>query len=87
MSYMGAPSGTRIVANSSGNNVQMEMQFDYEDTPAKVDQFLKKLGWTEHFTNHPDTQKIGDVDTENMYFSWIEAMGYEWYRMITLGGA
>ena len=92
MSYMGAPSGTRIVANSTGNNVQMEMQFDYEDTPHKIDEFLKKLGWTEHFSNHPDTQatvyqKVNDTETENMYFSWAEAMAYVWYRMLTLGGA
>jgi len=91
MSFMVPPTGTTIRTNASGSGVQLELDFDYQDTPPKVDEFLKKVGWSEHYSNHPNTQetlyqKIGDEDTQGMYFTWVEAMAYEWYRTITLGG-
>ena len=88
--YDSFPVASKVTANTTGNGIELYAQPSNHDVPAKIQDFLTGMGWNTG-TYDPDTneqlfQKMSDVDISNYYFRWPEAMAYEWYRMMSLGG-
>jgi hypothetical protein len=88
--YNAWPDSTRIITTSTSNGIQFDMHHDEHRVPPNIEQFLGELGWTSQ-CNDPDTReqlytKVSDLDLSNKHFKWYEAIAYEWYRTMTLGG-
>ena len=90
MAYNQWPAKSQIIPVATANEVSFNFSGTPQATPNNVDQFLKKLGWTQNNVD-PDNddelyQKQNDPEISLMHFRWYEAVAYEWYRMMTIGG-
>jgi hypothetical protein len=85
------PDSTKVMAEATtSNNIQLFSKHEKEETPTDIKNFLAGLGW-QATMKHPDNEddlwsKPGDMEIASFYFRWYEAVAYEWYRMLTIGG-
>ena len=82
--------GSQVTTHASANTVEYKYSGAYQYVPVGIPVFLQDMGWNTT-CNDPDTeemlfQKQGDPNISTMYFRWYEAVAYEWFRMMTLGG-
>ena len=89
--YANYPDQTKIVPQNTGNGVEFNQVQDNHAVPMGVDAWLQQLGWGTP-CNDPDTteplyQKSGNQDVGSKYFKWYEAIAWEWYMMMSLGGS
>jgi len=82
--------GSQITTHSVANTVEYKYSATYQYVPQGIPKWLQDMGWTTS-TNDPDTEEMlfqrqGDEQNSTMYFRWYEAVAYEWFRMMTLGG-
>ncbi len=85
------PSTTKITTQVGGsqNEVRLNLQWDTQDVPEDIEKWLLAAGWTggnycpdtnqELFTNFEKTKNTS-------YFFWYEAVSYEYFWMMTIGG-
>lgn len=87
----GFPQHTGVVATTSNcPTLSLGIQTNARDCPPNVYSFLMQMGWSSG-TVHPDTsepmfQKFSDENISTGYFTWSEAMIYEWFRVLSVGG-
>jgi hypothetical protein len=90
MAYNQWPSQSQIIPKLTANEITLTFSGTQQTTPMNIDKFLKELGWTQNNVD-PDNndelyQKQNDQEISLMHFRWYEAVAYEWYRTMTLGG-
>lgn len=84
MSYMSSP------AAKTTASVTVTVDTPREDVPSEVDNWLRSRGWTTP-SNHPDTgeplyEKNGDAYASPYLFRWHEAVAWESYIFLSIGG-
>lgn len=90
--FSGFPTDTKITIFTT-DNTSCQFNFDapQHNVPVEVSTWLNELGWGSPCT-HPDTgeqlyQKAGHAGSIGIsYFTWSEAVAWEWYMMMSLGG-
>jgi hypothetical protein len=89
--YVNYPTDTRVTVSTSDNtSAKFDLDFATKNVPPEIDAWLNGLGWG-LACNHPDTlealyQKSGNAVVGTGYFTWNEAVAWEWYMMMSLGG-
>jgi hypothetical protein len=99
MSFWSTPVGTQVEVSGSGASLTLSLKKDDHECPPRILEFLKMLGWQD-FNTCPDTGEClltkndeihneqGSIEngTHGYYYRWYEAIAYEYYKMMTIGG-
>ena len=101
MSFWNTPQQVQIKFDSSGPSITARLEDNNEeDCPTQVKEWLQGLGWSVA-THHPDTGEplfrkdatknvpnIGTVDlTDGHYYRWSEAVAWEMFFFMSIGGS
>lgn len=91
MAYAIHPHGSHLSAsNSNSGDLVLSMSPQAEHiTPREVDEWLREIGWICNGVD-PNNGAIlytkESITTNARYFAWYEAVAYETFRFLTLGG-
>ncbi len=93
MSWLNLPMPTRVSIVPSGSTYDITLDVPEEQVPLDVNKFLKDAGW-QQYNFHTETREpiyekaITEVSglEQTHYCRWSEAMAYEFYRFLTIGG-
>lgn len=87
MPYPYYPNGLTLRTSSSSNGFTIDLDTPTVVTPLDVHNWLISIGWQSASTC-PDTgQKLYTrTDGDPHHWTWTEAIAYETYKFLTLGG-
>lgn len=99
MSHWSVPEAIAVKAEGNGPSVTLSINIPQEECPLRIDAYLKEIGWQTNSwcpnTGEPlyskndeihNEQGILENGTSGYYFRWHEAIAYEFYKMMTIGG-
>ena len=90
MAYPSFPDPTSIRTGSTSGSITLDLHTPTHVTPNDVDTWLKANRWHSPCTD-PDSgevlyQKHSTPECNGAYFRWYEAVAYECYRFLSIGG-
>lgn len=84
MSHYTVPTGPKLSRNDPPPLLETE---DTAQTPADIHTWLMSRGWIENYQAMADGTKLWqhNDDQQNLFYTWSEAVAYEFYRFCNLG--
>ena len=93
MSSLYADEPGRVTASVDLNDqsqVRYNVHMPLADIPDGINEFLRACGWTlasiTDGVHHDQLWHRDDVKPDGLCFRWFEAVAYQWYLTMSLGG-
>lgn len=89
MSYNSFPQESGLRTGSTSGDISIYVDKPDHVAPTDVHEFLTTHGWTDYGNDPNSGEALYCLDGNFngvTYYRWYEAMAYEFYKFITLGG-